>query len=83
MCGIAGILNFDGSLVASSKLRSMTLNLAHRGPDNMGLWIEENIGFGHRRLSIRDLSSAGNQPMLDPSERVVVVFVENIQLRKA
>jgi asparagine synthase (glutamine-hydrolysing) len=65
MCGIAGILSFNAGSVSLEKLKSMTDSIAHRGPDGEGHWISEsgNIGLGHRRLSIIDLSSAGHQPM--------------------
>ena len=52
----------------------MTDQLIHRGPDDSGVWIDGNIGLGHRRLSIRDLSVAGRQPMSDPSGRVLVTY---------
>ena len=56
MCGIAGILNFDTSPVSKNVLKRMTDSIAHRGQDGEGHWIEDNIGIGHRRLSIIDLS---------------------------
>jgi asparagine synthase (glutamine-hydrolysing) len=74
MCGISGIVNFDGAAVDRSILLRMTDALAHRGPDGSGLWIKRNVGFGHRRLAIRDLSDAGRQPMHDASESVVVTY---------
>jgi asparagine synthase (glutamine-hydrolysing) len=52
----------------------MTDSMAHRGPDADGIWIEENTAFGHRRLSIIDLSSAANQPFIDHSGRYIIVF---------
>ncbi len=54
----------------------MTDRLAHRGPDDEGIWISDGgcVGFGHRRLSILDLSSEGSQPMASPSGRYVVVY---------
>jgi len=50
--------------------------LVHRGPDDAGLWVSPDgtVGLGHRRLSVLDLSSAGHQPMCDPSNRVWVVY---------
>jgi asparagine synthase (glutamine-hydrolysing) len=65
MCGIAGILHFNNEPVLVAKLKQMTDVLIHRGPDGEGQWIneEKNVGFGHRRLSIIDLSDAGKQPM--------------------
>ena len=68
MCGIAGIVEFNNlDEKLQSKLEVMGNILAHRGPDDKGIWIHENlnIGFTHRRLSIIDLSTAGKQPMSD------------------
>ena len=72
MCGIAGILDRTGRLVEEDRVRAMTAVLAHRGPDDAGLWVDGPVGFGHQRLSIRDLSPAGHQPMTDASGRVTV-----------
>ncbi|MEH2529406.1 asparagine synthase (glutamine-hydrolyzing) [Bradyrhizobium sp. AZCC 1588] len=74
MCGIAGILNFDGRSVDPAVLARMTAVLSHRGPDAGETWHNGAIGFGHRRLAIRDLSSAGRQPMSDPSGRITVTY---------
>ncbi len=65
MCGIAGIFKLNGSKVERHQLKVMTDSLYHRGPDGDGFWesATEDVGFGHRRLSILDLSSAGEQPM--------------------
>src|SRR5579872_150334 len=65
MCGIAGILSPDPVKLTHERLKRMTDALAHRGPDGEGHWIDvtAGIGFGHRRLSILDLSAAGAQPM--------------------
>ncbi|HEX9151130.1 MAG TPA: asparagine synthetase B, partial [Flavobacterium sp.] len=49
-------------------------SLEHRGPDDKGLFIDQNIGFGHRRLSILDLSPAGHQPFLSEDGRYVLVY---------
>jgi asparagine synthase (glutamine-hydrolysing) len=59
MCGITG---FYGSLAYEDLLRA-TDKLKHRGPDSSGVWVEKDIGLGHRRLSILDLSESGAQPM--------------------
>ena len=65
MCGIAGILGPDVSLINDGLLKRMADSLAHRGPDGDGFWINPSntVGFAHRRLAIIDLSSAGAQPM--------------------
>src|SRR5262245_3784606 len=74
MCGIAGIVNFDGRPVALADVAAMTRTLAHRGPDGEGFWINGATGFGHRRLAIRDLGEGGRQPMQDPSGQVTVIY---------
>ena len=74
MCGIVGQLNFDNSPVSPVVLKKMTDVIKHRGPDGEGHWIEENVGFGHRRLSIIDLSQAGHQPMISADHRYVLTY---------
>ena len=74
MCGIAGILG--AGRVDRAVLEKMTSALAHRGPDDFGLWVDDDsrVGLGHRRLSIVDLSPAGHQPMLSADGRFVLTF---------
>lgn len=74
MCGIAGIVNYDGAPVAPPVLRAMTDAIAHRGPDGEGHWIEEGTGFGHRRLAIIDLSPLAHQPMMSHDNRYVLSY---------
>jgi asparagine synthase (glutamine-hydrolysing) len=61
MCGIAGIV---GSRASVEAVNAMTDALRHRGPDGAGVWSAPGVVLGHRRLSIQDLSPAGDQPML-------------------
>ena len=65
MCGITGIVHNNPGEIYLDKLKKMTDIIAHRGPDGEGHWINEagNVGLGHRRLSIIDLSHNGDQPM--------------------
>ncbi|MDD5547619.1 MAG: asparagine synthase (glutamine-hydrolyzing) [Candidatus Pacebacteria bacterium] len=63
MCGIAGIMDFKSQKVDGEIIRKMTESMAHRGPNGEGVFLSGNIGLGHRRLSILDLSNAGSQPM--------------------
>lgn len=72
MCGIAGILNLNHS-VSEKKLKSMIQTLNHRGPDGEGLFVRDNIGLAHARLSIIDLST-GQQPIHNEKGDVWVVF---------
>ena len=74
MCGIAGIIHLDGASVAPPILQRMTDAIAHRGPDGEGHWIEGNVGLGHRRLAIIDLSPAGHQPMVSMDHRYVFSY---------
>lgn len=74
MCGIAGELTFDGSAVEAPSIKRMTDALRHRGPDDEGMYCDGPVGFGHRRLSIIDLSAAGRQPMRTPDGRFTIVF---------
>lgn len=63
MCGIAGILRFDGQPAESREADLMARLLAHRGPDGQGIHLDGPLAFAHRRLSIIDLSSRASQPM--------------------
>ena len=74
VCGIAGILNFDGSPVARAALVNMTNAMAHRGPDGEGHYVDGALGLGHRRLAILDLSAAGNQPMANERGDLVLTY---------
>lgn len=73
MCGITGI--FLNSLDKPSEfvLKDMTECLSHRGPDDAGYFIDEQIGLGHRRLSIIDLNS-GHQPIFNEDKTIVTIF---------
>lgn len=74
MCGITGLVHLDGSPVSPVVLQRMTDVIAHRGPDGEGHWIEGNVGLGHRRLAILDLSPAGHQPMVSSDHRYVLAY---------
>lgn len=71
MCGICGELYWDGQQATANSLEPMLAEMHERGPDDKGLWLQENIGLGHTRLSIIDLSSAGHQPMIDGAVSLV------------
>lgn len=74
MCGIVGLINLNSVAVAPPILKRMTDEIAHRGPDGEGHWIEGNVGLGHRRLAILDLSPAGHQPMVSADHRFVLTY---------
>ncbi len=75
MCGISGFFS-PTKRFSEGDLHSMTNVISHRGPDAAGFYLneEKTCGLGHRRLSIIDLSTAANQPMVSHSERYVMVF---------
>jgi len=78
MCGIVGFLGTSsGEKAALMKLaQNMSTCLAHRGPDDSGVWVDERVGLGlgHRRLSILDLSPMGHQPMASHCGRYIITF---------
>lgn len=74
MCGIAGVVHLDGRVVEKGAVKRMTDAIAHRGPDGEGQWVEDNVGIGHRRLAIIDLSEAADQPMISIEHRYVLSF---------
>lgn len=74
MCGIAGLIHLNGDAVSPVVLQRMTDAIAHRGPDGEGHWIEGNVGLGHRRLAIIDLSPLGHQPMITADHRYAFTY---------
>ena len=74
MCGIAGV--FSADRVDPALLGRMAGSIAHRGPDDEGIWVdpEAGVGFAHRRLAIVDLSPQGKQPMHSADGRYVICF---------
>lgn len=69
MCGINGFNFKDQSLI-----QAMVKKTSHRGPDDCGFFVDENISLGHNRLSIIDLSAAGHQPMLSPDNNLAIIY---------
>ena len=74
MCGILGIYNLDGSSVSKDSIIEMGNQLNHRGPDGEGIFVQNKIGFVHKRLAILDPSENGQQPMHSKDGKWVVVF---------
>lgn len=74
MCGICGIIDRHGNPVGTANLKRMTDALAHRGPDGEGTFIDGDVGLGHRRLAILDLSPLGRQPMQTPDSRYIITY---------
>ena len=76
MCGICGIMR-TGSGAGHEKetlIRAMTNSMAHRGPDDSGIWQDQRVSLGHRRLSVIDLSEAGHQPMANEDGTVIIAY---------
>lgn len=75
MCGISGILYHDPQRhVEKELIQQMIKVLDHRGPDDQGAWVNKNVGFGHNRLSIVDLSHLGHQPMTNEDGTVWITL---------
>jgi asparagine synthase (glutamine-hydrolysing) len=74
MCGILGVLNFDGRAVDRDLFLRMRDTMFHRGPDGEGVHVDGPVGLGHRRLAIIDLTPSGAQPMGNEDGSVQVVF---------
>ncbi len=84
MCGIAGIWQFQTKTEqVELAARNMTRALAHRGPDDEGIWACEDIALGQRRLAIIDLNPSGHQPMCSLDGRYVLSFNGEIYNYKA
>ncbi|MBN8981884.1 MAG: asparagine synthase (glutamine-hydrolyzing) [Rhizobiales bacterium] len=73
MCGIAGIIRFDGAPVQETALRGMALAMKHRGPDGDGVHVVGPVGFAHRRLAIID-PVGGQQPLIDDESGLAITY---------
>lgn len=74
MCGLTGYLNIDGKPASATIVQSMADMIVHRGPDDAGVYTNGPLAFGHRRLSIIDLSMAGHQPMSSQDGHYTIVY---------
>lgn len=74
MCGICGYINNNNRYNNYDLIREMNKQIKHRGPDDEGYYIDDDIVLGQVRLSIIDLSSEGHQPMVDVSDKFIIVF---------
>lgn len=74
MCGIAGILNNTLESIKQVEINQMINQIQHRGPDDQGSFIQNEIALGHVRLSIQDLTKNGHQPMLSSCGEYVIAF---------
>ena len=69
MCGFVG-----SNFLNREEITQLNNLLHHRGPDQEGIYIDNNISLGHKRLSILDLSNDGKQPMKDESGKYIIVY---------
>ncbi len=74
MCGICGEIRFDNQPPNLEFIQKANQLMRPRGPDAEGVWVQNNVAFGHRRLKIMDLSEASQQPLYDPALGLSVVF---------
>ncbi|MDC3397017.1 hypothetical protein OAX12_04980, partial [Candidatus Pelagibacter sp.] len=74
MCAISGIFSNQIDQTHFELVKKFNIFQSHRGPDSSGIYKNNNIIFGHNRLSILDLSKNGNQPMVSKSDRYVITF---------
>ncbi|HVQ31110.1 MAG TPA: asparagine synthase (glutamine-hydrolyzing) [Vicinamibacteria bacterium] len=74
MCGLCGFLDRTGAAAGPERARAMAGLLAHRGPDGEGVHLEGPLAFGHRRLSIIDLSERASEPMSNEDGSLWLVF---------
>lgn len=74
MCGLSGEITFDGSLADTAAVDRMVCAVVPRGPDGQGTWSTGRVAFGHRRLSVIDLSASGGQPMVDNELGITAVY---------
>ncbi|NRB40942.1 MAG: asparagine synthase (glutamine-hydrolyzing) [Pseudomonadales bacterium] len=85
MCGFAGVI-VNSNQFTESSMEVMLSKIKHRGPDSQGIWHDNTVWLGHRRLSVVDLSKAGSQPMLSACGRYIIAFngeiYNHLQIRK-
>jgi asparagine synthase (glutamine-hydrolysing) len=73
VCGITGIINFEGQRIQTDLLIDMLSQIAYRGPDESGIYINDGVGLGNVRLSIIDIST-GQQPMCNDDKSLWIVY---------
>jgi asparagine synthase (glutamine-hydrolysing) len=74
MCGISAIIQYKTDVPVREALERMNNKMSHRGPDAAGVYLNENICLGHRRLSIIDTENSANQPMISSNKDWVIAF---------
>lgn len=74
MCGLVAFIGREGYPPSALLIKNMLRVITHRGPDDEGTYLTDQIGFGFRRLSILDITPAGHQPMSSPDDDCTIVF---------
>lgn len=74
MCGICGKLSLDGASIDKAFIQKMNQELHHRGPDDEGIYVDEHIGLGQKRLAIIDIDKSGTAPLSNEDESIWLVF---------
>src|SRR5215207_9320980 len=74
MCGICGVLYFDGTPARREEVEPMVEMLLHRGPDQGDVIVDGACGLGNRRLAIQDLSADGSLPMRSADDRLIIAY---------
>src|SRR5688572_7454371 len=74
MCGIAGIFGLSDRQKAGELIQRMNDKIAHRGPDDQGIYVDDQVALGHRRLAIIDLSPLGHQPMQSADGNLEIIY---------
>jgi len=77
MCGICGEMRFDKIKISENNKQDLLNSIRYRGPDNSDSLNYHNLFLGHSRLAIIDVSSKSNQPMIDQSLNLAIVFNGN------
>ncbi|OQW63185.1 MAG: hypothetical protein A4S17_07685 [Proteobacteria bacterium HN_bin10] len=83
MCGVVGIVEGKGFAVPRTEFMAGLAAIRYRGPDDEGVWSEDGVTLGHRRLAIVDLSPAGHQPMVSACDRYVISYNGEIYNHRA
>lgn len=74
MCGICGVVYFDGRTVTQGEIERMTDVIVHRGPDSGGFYLDASVGLGNRRLAILDTRSVADLPMTSTDGRYTMAY---------
>src|SRR5487761_2374197 len=74
MCGLCGYVDYHSPISQNSQILKMVESIKHRGPDDQGIYIHNNVALGHARLAIIDLSKLASQPMHSDDDDYVLIY---------